>query len=144
MTACGTPAWETPFDTVEEFEATAKAKARKGGRGKKDELKAAVLADAKEHGISKRTVERALSKAEARPYTARPLPKPRSGKPVVGIEAARRHYLDLCADPDVDLDAEQNTIIEAFKEIMGKRLAAANEDLTIPDFLKRTLDGGHA
>jgi len=41
MTACGTPAWETPFDTVEEFEATAKAKARKGGRGKKDELKAA-------------------------------------------------------------------------------------------------------
>ena len=40
-------------------------------------------------------------------YAARPMPKPRSGKPVVGLEAARRHYLDLCADPGVDLASHQ-------------------------------------
>jgi hypothetical protein len=51
---------------------------------------------------------------------SRPLPKPRSGKPVVGLEAARRHYLDKCAEPDVDLDAEQKTIMDALREIAGK------------------------
>jgi hypothetical protein len=73
-------------------------------------------------------------------YAARPMPKPKSGKPVVGLEAARRHYLDLCADPDVDLDAEQDIIIiDALREIAGKRaMQAADDDLgNIPAGLDR-------
>jgi len=42
-------------------------------------------------------------------------------QPVVGIEAVRRHYLDLCADPEVDLDAEHVLILDGFKEIVGRR-----------------------
>lgn len=100
-----------------------------GGRGKVNKVKAAAVAIAKEHGISKSTVERSLAKANPSPqpkrYAAKPLPKPRSGKPVVGREAARRHYLDLCAGiPAVDLDAEQEIVIDAFdalREIAGER-----------------------
>jgi hypothetical protein len=56
--------------------------------------------------------------------------------------------LSLCADPEVDLDAEQAIILDAFKEIAGKHAARFSkalengEDLEIPDFLKRK-DGGH-
>ena len=62
--------------------------------------------------MSKRTAERVIaemrskkgadgkvSKTESKRYTPRPMPKPRSGKPVLGLEAARRAYLDLCTDP---------------------------------------------
>ena len=98
----------------------------RGGRGKVDEVKAAAVADAERDGVSKRNIERFFAKAKGRTpkYTPRPIPKPRSGKPVVGLDAARRHYLDRCADPDVDLGEEQREIIEAFKDIAGKRLAA--------------------
>ena len=126
----------------------------KGGRGKVNPVKAAVMADAKAAGLnpSERTVKRFIAKAagkvpakpkrrskaeidEARAkgvdavcelatmpkYTARPMPKPKSGKPVVGIDAARRHYLDLCADPGVDLEAEQEIIVDALRAIDSKR-----------------------
>jgi hypothetical protein len=117
----------------------------KGKRGsEKDAMKAAAVETAKQHGISKRTIERSFAKAEGktpklepRRYTARPLPKPKSGKPVVGLEAARRHYLDLCAGPGVDLDAEQEIIIDALREIADRRVALKAADLEIPAFLKR-------
>ena len=52
-------------------------------------------------------------------------------KPVVGLEAARRHYLDQCADPGVNLDEEQRIIFDALREIAGKRpmQAQADDDL---------------
>ena len=76
---------------------------------------------------------------EPKRYAGRPLPKPRSGKPIIGIDAARRHYLDRCAEPDVDLDAEQEIIIDALREIAGKRaMQAADDDLgNIPECLDR-------
>ena len=107
---------------------------RKGGRGKKDEVKAAVVASAKELGVSKRTAERVIAErrskkgadgkvreTEPKRYTARPLPKPRSGKPVLGLEAARRHYLDHCAGAGVDLDREESIVIGALREIASTR-----------------------
>ncbi len=120
----------------------------KGGRSKVNKTKAKAVTEAKKHGISKSTVERSFAKAEgklpaAKRYTPRPLPKPKSGKPVTGLDAVRRHYLDLCAAPDVDLDEEQRVIVEAFREIAGKRIAAAEADLAIPDFLKRAQEAGH-
>jgi hypothetical protein len=69
------------------------------------------------------------------------MPKTRSGKAVVGLEAARRHYLDLCGDSGVDLDVEQEIIIDALREIAGKRAMQAQaerDDLgDIPAFLDR-------
>lgn len=107
---------------------------RKGGRGKKDEAKAAVVTSAKELGVSKRTAERVIaemrskkgadgkvSKTELKRYTPRPMPKPRSGKPVLGLEAARRAYLDLCTDPDVDLDAEIDLVTGTLRDLAVKR-----------------------
>jgi hypothetical protein len=102
----------------------------KGGRGKRNPVKARALelnkTLPKKDQVSERTIKRSLRKAtgETPKYTARPLPKPRSGKPVLGLEAARRHYLDQCADPGVDLDAELTIIVEALKEIAGRRLTA--------------------
>jgi hypothetical protein len=99
----------------------------KGGRGKRSPVKEQALnineALPKEDRVSESSLKRAIAKAEGREptYTARPMPKPRSGKPVVGIEAVRRHYLDLCADPEVDLDAEHVLILDGFKEIVGRR-----------------------
>ena len=122
-----------------------------------NQVKAAAVATAKAmpKGPSKRTVERALAKAEGKTrkpssrvarklsaeeiaargaaeaegktpatmpkYTARPMPKPKSGKPVVGIDAVRQCYLDRCAEPDVDLGAEQKIVFDALLEIAGKR-----------------------
>ena len=65
-------------------------------------------------------------------YTARPTPKPKSGKPVVGINAVRQCYLDRCAEPDIDLDAEQKRIIDALREIAGKRVMPAQSPWTNP------------
>lgn len=113
----------------------------KGGRGKVNPIKQKAIAAAKEHGISKATVERSLAKSEGRtpkhrPKWARsdarpepapgraatsPLPKPKSSAAIVGIDAVRKCYLDRCVDPAVDLDFEQATILDAFKEIAGKR-----------------------
>ena len=109
----------------------------KGGRGKRNPIKEKALAInaalPKEQQVSERTIKRAMAKAEGKTpepkrYAARPLPKPRSGKPIIGIEAARRHYLDRCAEPGVDLDGEQEIIIDALREIGGKRAMQASDD----------------
>jgi ParB-like nuclease domain len=122
----------------------------RGGRGKRNPVKAEALelnrALPSEAQVRERTIESAIARSDGREpkrYTPRPLPSPRSRMPVVGLDAARRHYLDLCAGPDVDLDAEQRVIIEAFREIAGKCISATGADLAIPDFLKRPKDAGH-
>ena len=112
-------------------------------------MKAKAVAEAKKLDISKATVERSIAKAEGKVpkpkkkprveepiggevgtpkpkarqphYSARPMPKPRSGKTLAGLEAARRYYLDLCADPDVDLDAEMDIVMDALREIAERR-----------------------
>ena len=126
----------------------------KGGRGKRNPIKEKALAInaalPKEQQVSERTIKRAIAKAEgktpaAKQYTARPMPKPRSGKPVVGIDAVRQCYLDRCAEPDVDLDSEQEIVIDALREIAGKRAmqAQADDDLgDIPEGLNRRRQGG--
>ena len=99
----------------------------KGKTGsEKDATKAAAVATAKEHRISKRTVERAIAKAEGKTPEPKTIAGPRlKTKPKlethVGIDAARQFYLDRCADPGVALDAEMETIIDALREIARKR-----------------------
>ena len=123
----------------------------KGKTGsEKDATKAAAVATAKELRISKRTVERAFAKAEGKT----PEPKKTAGprlktKPKlethVGIDAARKFYLDRCADPGVPLDAEMETIRDALREIARKRTmqAQADDDLgDIPEGLDRRRQGG--
>lgn len=124
----------------------------KGGRGKRNPIKAKAIAEGKKLGISAPTMKRSLAKAESKvpqpqQYAARPTPKPKSGSPVVGLEAARRHYLDLCAAPDVDVDAEHDIVIDALREIARARASAGqsegDNDLgDIPDFLDRRVTGG--
>ena len=61
----------------------------KGGRGKVNEVKAAAVATAKEHGISKSTVERSFAKAEGR----KPEPKiagPKQDKAELGNPCRHR------------------------------------------------------
>jgi hypothetical protein len=65
-------------------------------------------------------------------YTARPMPKPKSGKPVVGIDAVRQCYLDRCAEPDIDLDSEQKIVVDAWCAIAGKRAMQAQSPWTNP------------
>ena len=103
----------------------------KGGRAKVDTVKAAAVAAAKEHGISKRTVERSFAKAEGRIPETKKIAGPKlRTKPKLethtGIDAARRHYLERCSLPDVDLDAEQEIVIDALREIAGKRAMQAS------------------
>ena len=102
---------------------------RKGGRGEKDEAEAAAVASAEKGGVSKTTV-RPKPKPEPKRYTARPLPKPRSGKPILGLEAARRHYLDQCAGADVDLEQERDIILDALRELADKRAIAGKPKCT--------------
>ena len=71
-------------------------------------------------------------------YTARPMPKPKSGKPVVGIDAVRQCYLDRCAEPDVDLDAEQKIVFDALREIDGKRALNGGKSQSQPRRCPRT------
>jgi ParB-like nuclease domain len=116
----------------------------KSRRAKVNTTKAAAVATAKEHGISKRTVERSFAKVERRIPEPKKIagPRPRRKPKLethVGIDAARRYYLEQCAEPDVDLDAEQEIIIDALHEIAGKRaMQAADDDLgNIPAGLDR-------
>jgi hypothetical protein len=102
----------------------------KGGRGKVDKVKAAVVADAKALGIGKRTVELVMAKKQPKRkpdqstrYT--PRPKPQSGNRLV--DAARRAYLDCCAYPDVDLAVEETTIVEALHKIASRRPATSTK-----------------
>jgi hypothetical protein len=112
----------------------AQRQSQKGGRGKTNKVKAKAVAAGKKLGLSESTMKRSLRKAaegKAPKYTARPLPKPRSGKPVLGLEASRRHYLDSCAtDPNVNLDVELEIIVEALKELAGKRTMARQTEVT--------------
>jgi ParB/Sulfiredoxin domain len=66
----------------------------KGGRGKIDKTKAAIVADAKKHGIGKRTVERAIAKTQpkkeetspaSKPVLRRPLSRSRSLRPTPAL-----------------------------------------------------------
>jgi hypothetical protein len=116
----------------------------------KDSTKAAAIATAKEHGIGKRTVERSFAKAEGkRPEQSKKAGPSLKSKPKlgtgVGIEAARRYYLECCAAPDVDLDAERAAILNAFQEIAGKSLMAGQAAKIadwpdLPDELNRKLN----
>jgi hypothetical protein len=72
----------------------------KGGRGKKNALKSAVMADAKPLGISERTVKRALAKASGKkPSQALTVYKKPKTEPIgkvtidAGIESARANYI---------------------------------------------------
>jgi hypothetical protein len=124
---------------------------RKGGRGKRSPVKAKALelnrTLPKGVQVSEPTIKRSIAKAEVR---GRSQPKKIAGprlrtKPKlvthVGIDAARRYYLERCEDPDVDLDAEQEIIIDALREIAGKRATArqsAKDDIgDIPACLDR-------
>ena len=40
------------------------------------------------------------------------------------IDVARGYYLEQCQHPDIDLDAEQDIVIDALREIAGKRAMA--------------------
>ena len=107
----------------------------KGGRGKKNAVKAKALeinsALPKEQQVSEPTIKRAMAKADGK-TPARPMPKPKSGKPVIGIDAVRQCYLDRCAEPDIDLDAEQKIVFDAWREIAGKRAMQAQSPRTNP------------
>ena len=114
----------------------------RGGRGKVDEFKAAVVESGKAEKISKRTMESALARADGK----KPKLKPTRLKPTLekhlGLDAARRFYIDkIWSEPDIDLDAEQKIIIEALREIAGKRAmqseAGNGDDLEIPACLVR-------
>jgi hypothetical protein len=120
-----------------------------------DPAKAAAVATAKEHGISKRMVERSLAKADGRkPKSAKPLHDAervviKAGRLTIaqGLEAARRHYLfeiESIAEKDwaFALDAEMEIVVGALREIAGKRAlqtqAADTDDLgNIPEGLDR-------
>ena len=86
----------------------------KGGRSKKNPVRQASIEEAKKRGYSESTASRGLAKARGKT-------PPTKAKLKLDIDAARQHYLDKCADPDVDLDAEQEIIIDALREIAGKR-----------------------
>ena len=120
----------------------------KGGRGKKNAVKAKALeinsALPKEQQVSEPTIKRAIAKAEGRIPQPKTIVGPKLKlKPRLethtGIDAARRYYLDCCVDPAVDLDAEQEIIIDGLREIAGKRaMQAADDDLgDIPACLDR-------
>jgi hypothetical protein len=100
----------------------------KGGRGKVNKTKAKAITEAKKLRISEATIKRALAKSEGKKPEPKPIAGPRlRAKPKLetrtGIDAARRYYLDRCEEPNVDLDAEQDIIIDALREIAGKRMA---------------------
>lgn len=102
-------------------------------------IKAAAMATAKEHGISKRTVERAFAhyeqptehpnapkklRAKARRLKRRATLQEYSqqlARLPKNIEGARRFYLQFAAKPDVDLDEEMRLVVDALQNISGKR-----------------------
>lgn len=104
----------------------------KGGRGKKNPVKERALeinkALPESERVSERTLERAAAKSEGRQPQERTVTRPPLRltpklEQHVGIDAALRHYLDRCAEDGVDLDAQLAMILEAFKEITGKRMS---------------------
>ena len=81
----------------------------RGGRGKVNAVKAKACGLAAEAGISASTVKRVLTGPKKR------LPRKTS------LEDARQRYLDQCAGPDVDLDAEKELIVDAMRELATRR-----------------------
>jgi hypothetical protein len=104
---------------------------RRGGRGKKNPVKEQALqlnqALPKEQQASERTIKRALAKSEAKERAPKetfraPLKRKPKLEKHTDLDAARRYYFEQCEKkPDVDLDAEQATIIAALREIARKR-----------------------
>ena len=102
----------------------------------KDAVKAAVVAKAQERGIGKRTVERAFEQAHEKPTLHPNAPKPlrakfkrqaqKSRMAPTTLAGWRDGYLNLCLSKlhCPDIDAELQTIVDAFHEVAGKRLAA--------------------
>jgi ParB-like chromosome segregation protein Spo0J len=106
-----------------------------------DQTKASAVATAAEHGISRRTVERAIAKAEGKTPEPKLKPKPKSTRtgsgagilPEGSINHARWYYLSLCADPPVDLDEEMRLVMQGLREIAGKRaIASQKQAATLP------------
>ncbi len=103
----------------------------RGGRGKINPLKKMAVALSEGHDIGKRTIERSLAKAEGRiPEPSRFAgPKlrsrPKKLEAHTGLDAARRYYLERCADPGVDIDEEMAIVLDALREIAGRRFVAS-------------------
>lgn len=84
----------------------------KGGRGKVNQGKAKACDLAAEHGISKRTIQRARAKAEGKTPT-----KPASSD----IAAARKRYLSMFAELDrASMVNEMLKLTGALDELIGK------------------------
>jgi len=105
----------------------------RGGRGKVNTVKAKAVKIAEQAGVSKSTVERAIVAVDAKERGAVPRPNKIPGRPLktkpklethTSIDVARRYYLEQCQHPDIDLDAEQDIVIDALREIAGKRAMA--------------------
>jgi len=105
----------------------------RGGRGKVNTVKAKAVKIAEQAGVSKSTVERAIVAVDAKERGAVPRPNKIAGRPLktkpklethTSIDVARRYYLEQCQHPDIDLDAEQDIVIDALREIAGKRAMA--------------------
>lgn len=104
---------------------------RRGGRGKKNPVKEEALqlnqALPKEQQASERTIKRALAESEAKERAPKetfraPLKRKPKLEKHTDLDAARRYYLEQCErKPDVDLDAEQATIVAALREIARKQ-----------------------
>lgn len=127
----------------------------RGGRGKKNPIKTAVVARAKKQGISESTAKRGMAKAagkKPKPNGNKPVtkkaaskkPEAKPKKPVAklaapeeepigyyqvepGIDAARRHYLSMVeSDFDIsELGAEENRVIDGLRAIAKIKEAPA-------------------
>jgi hypothetical protein len=92
----------------------------KGGRGNVDAVKAKALATAKDHGIGKRTVERAIAKAEGRE------PKSERADKITKLDGARANYVEECKKREADLKSEREVIDYAFRQIEADRAKRAS------------------
>ena len=98
-------------------------------------MKAAAVATAKAlpKGPIKRAVKRAIAKAEGKTpelkrYAATGrCPSRESGSRSSASTPHAQCYLDRCAEPDVDLDAEQKIVFDALLEIAGKRAISGGQ-----------------
>jgi hypothetical protein len=113
----------------------------KGGRGVQNAVKQTALSINRklpeDQQVSERTIKRSIAKAEGRlPEPSRFAGPKLSSRPKlekhVGIEAARNYYLERCAQPDIDLDHEREMVLEAFRELAGKRAMAARATARAP------------
>jgi hypothetical protein len=84
----------------------------RGGRGRINKVKSKACDLAAKSGISESTVKRALAGPKS-------IIRPRK----TSLEDARERYLDQCAGPDVDLDAEERIIVDSIREIARRRAA---------------------